>query len=98
LPFPPFFRYLLLSGATPFGGCGGEPLSDVRGNILGGVVKFQPDETWSGVSSAAKTFIKDLLVTDPSKRPTAGEAQRHEWLKDSEGKANGRKALSQQVS
>jgi len=74
--------FLLFSGDPPFGGCGGpEPLMVVRQNILDGDFEFEPAEIWDLVSDLGKSFVKDLLVTDPKKRPTAREAQKHAWLK-----------------
>ena len=75
--------FLLLSGDPPFGGCGGpEPLMTVRSNILKGAYEFEPQEIWELVSNGAKQFIEALLVIDPSKRPTASDAQKHAWLKE----------------
>jgi len=74
--------YLLLSGESPFGGCGGpEPLMEVRDNILKGDFEFEPEEVWENVSSKAREFIIKLLVTDPNMRPTAREVQKDMWLK-----------------
>ncbi|KAL9190343.1 hypothetical protein ACHAXT_007554 [Thalassiosira profunda] len=73
--------YLLLSGESPFGGCGGpEPLMQVRDNILRCNFVFEPEEIWENVSPMAKQFIKRLLVTDPNLRPTAREVQKDKWL------------------
>lgn len=75
--------FLLLSGEPPFGGCGGpEPLKTVRSNILNGRYAFEPAEIWYLVSPQAKSFIRSLLVTDPQARPTAQEAQQHEWFQE----------------
>jgi len=74
--------YLLLSGDPPFGGCGGpESLIEVRSNILAGRFEFEPQEVWSIVSEDAKTFISNLLVTDPMARPTARDCQMKKWLR-----------------
>ena len=74
--------YLLLSGDPPFGGCGGpESLIEVRSNILAGRFEFEPEEVWSIVSEDAKTFISNLLVTDPMARPTARDCQTKKWLR-----------------
>eukprot|EP00536_Pseudo-nitzschia_multiseries_P003678 jgi/Psemu1/186447/e_gw1.58.97.1 len=79
--------FLLFSGDPPFGGCGGpEPLMVVRQNILDGDFEFTPAEIWDLVSSLGKDFVQDLLVTDPKKRPTAREAQKHPWLKMQAGR------------
>lgn len=73
--------YLLLSGDPPFGGCGGpESLMQVRSNILAGRFKFEPVEIWQHVSQEAKDFIRELLVTDPTNRPTARACQKSQWL------------------
>ena len=73
--------FLLLSGEPPFGGCGGpEPLMTVRANILRGNFSFEPADIWDLVSRKAREFICALLVTDPKRRPTAREAQLHNWL------------------
>jgi len=73
--------YLLLSGESPFGGCGGpESLVVVRDNILKCNFVFEPEDIWENVSEKAKHFIKKLLVTDPNLRPTARDVQRDEWL------------------
>ena len=75
--------FLLLSGEPPFGGCGGpEPLMTVRANILSGTYEFSPPDVWSQVSKSARAFIRELLVTDPQKRPTARSAQKHPWLQE----------------
>ena len=72
--------YLLLSGESPFGGCDGEPLIVVRDNILCGELKFEPPEAWAHVSDSGKLFVSMLLNTDPAKRPSAKNAQRHSWI------------------
>ncbi|KAL7540677.1 hypothetical protein ACHAWF_006752 [Thalassiosira exigua] len=73
--------YLLLSGESPFGGCGGpEPLMQVRDNILRCNFVFEPEDIWENVSHLAKEFIRHVLVTDPNLRPTAREVQKDPWL------------------
>jgi Ca2+-binding EF-hand superfamily protein len=72
--------YLLLSGETPFGGCDGEDLLQVKTRILSGRVVFEPPEIWEHVSDMAKEFVLTLLKVDPSERPTAKEAQRSKWI------------------
>ena len=75
--------FLLLSGDPPFGGCGGpEPLMQVRANILSCNFAFEPEDIWELVSPLAREFIKNMLVTDPKKRPTARGAQKHQWLQE----------------
>jgi len=72
--------YLLLSGETPFGGCDGEDLGQVRKNILCGRFLFEPRDIWKNVSENAKDFIKTLLVVDYRDRPSAKQAQKHPWI------------------
>jgi calcium-dependent protein kinase len=72
--------YLLLSGDSPFGGVDGEPLMCVRDNILKCQLVFEPREIWDEVSEEGKNFVRRLLTSDPTKRPTARDAQRDEWL------------------
>lgn len=72
--------YLLLSGETPFGGVDGEDLLQVRDNILKGTLDFEPAEIWDNVSNLAKDFVRASLSKDAKCRPTAKEAQRHEWI------------------
>ena len=75
--------FLLLSGDPPFGGCGGpESLMQVRENILGGKFEFEPEDVWLNISTTAKEFIRNHLVTDPNYRPTAREAQKAQWLRE----------------
>jgi calcium-dependent protein kinase len=72
--------YLLLSGETPFGGLDGENLLDVRRNILGAQVKFEPEDVWGSVSPDGKAFVKRLLTPDSKLRPTSKEAQKDPWI------------------
>jgi calcium-dependent protein kinase len=75
--------FLLLSGDPPFGGCGGpEPLMLVRSNILKGAFAFEPEDIWASTSALARSFIRDMLVTDPKFRPLARQAQKHQWLQE----------------
>jgi Serine/threonine protein kinase len=92
--------YLLLSGDPPFGGCGGpESLMEVRSNILAGRFKFEPREIWESVSQDAKDFICKLLVTDPTKRPTAKICQQEQWLTEwaNKDKKQGDNLLNREV-
>jgi len=72
---------LLLSGESPFGGCGGpESLMQVRENIINCNYVFQPEDIWESVSDSGKQYIRRLLVTDVNMRPTAREVQKDSWL------------------
>jgi calcium-dependent protein kinase len=75
--------YLLLSGEPPFGGCGSaDSMILVRDKILSCNYQFEPVEIWARCSVDAKNFIRDLLKKDPRDRPTAREAQLHQWLRE----------------
>jgi len=80
--------FLLLSGETPFGGVDGEPLMEVRNNILQGEIVFEPAEIWDNVSDVAKDFIRMTLAGDPDARPSAKETQQHKWIKTYSKKAS----------
>lgn len=80
--------YLLLCGETPFGGIDGEPLQSVRNRILEGEVVFEPADLWEHVSDTGKNFVKRLLNSDVSVRPTAKQAQFDPWIQVY-GKKNG---------
>lgn len=60
--------YIVLSGVPPFNGFSNE---EILAKIRRGNFKFEPVNTWSQISDAAKDFITGLLTSDPSKRPSA---------------------------
>ena len=76
--------YMLLCGDSPFGGCDPEgaekSLKEISTNILSGRVLFKPEDIWAEVSEEAKDFIRKLLITNPSERPTAREVRRLPFL------------------
>ena len=41
---------------------------------------IEPSYIWNHVSTTAKDFIETMLVTDPSSRPRAEDAQKHPWI------------------
>jgi len=71
--------YLLLSGSLPFMG---RSQKELFRKIVAGKFDFD-DEEWGQVSDDAKDLVRKMLVLDPSKRITAADAIRHEWLKAS---------------
>jgi len=71
--------FLLLSGNLPFMG---RSQKELFRKIVAGKYDFEDDE-WKDVSEQAKDLVTKMLVLDPSKRITAAEAVRHEWLKAS---------------
>lgn len=77
--------YMLLCGDPPFGGCGGpEAPMEIRENILEGRLVFRPEQIWDSVSEDAKDFIRSLLETDQSLRPTSVECLNLPWLKQND--------------
>jgi calcium/calmodulin-dependent protein kinase I len=71
--------YLLLSGNLPFMG---RSQKELFRKIVAGKFDFEDDE-WKEISPEAKDLVTQMLVLDPSKRITAADAVRHEWLKAS---------------
>ena len=55
----------------------GEDMAEVRDRIIACAVPYDMLD----VSDLAVDFIKSLLVRDPSKRPTARQAQNHPWVR-----------------
>ena len=75
-----FITYTLLVGKMPYS-CINYSQS-VSETILEASVNLKyKGETWSGVSSGAKSFVKGLLRFLPEKRTDCRRAQRHEWIK-----------------
>lgn len=72
--------YLLFCGETPFGGLDGESLESVRSKIIEAVVVFEPADIWDQVSIEGKNFVRRLLQAQPTKRPTAKECQKDQWI------------------
>ena len=66
--------FMLLSGDTPFGGCGltDEPLTQLKDNILNCRYAFEPEYIWAKVSPEARDFVA-LEPTTPGSfaRPAA---------------------------
>lgn len=74
--------FMMLSGETPFGGCGdGVPLPMLRENILNCRYKFEPANVWDAVSPEARDFVQKMLALNPVTRPTAEQALRHPWIR-----------------
>ncbi|KAL7410822.1 kinase-like domain-containing protein [Mrakia frigida] len=68
--------YVLLCGSSPFKSTESNKLME---ETLRGDIKFDA-VWWQKPGQKSKDFIKFLLETDPSKRPTAAEAASHPWL------------------
>ncbi|KAL1303633.1 hypothetical protein AAFC00_006993 [Neodothiora populina] len=68
--------YTLLCGYSPFRS---ENLQDLIEECRHGRVIFH-DRYWKEVSKEAKSFIMTLLVPDPHKRATSGDALKNPWL------------------
>ena len=72
--------YILLGGYPPFIE---QNQRELFRKIRKGNYEFH-EEYWGSVSAEAKDLISCLLVVDPSKRMSAGEALKHKWMmKDS---------------
>jgi len=68
--------FFMLSGYYPFDD---ESIPIMFRNIKKGRYEFQ-SPYWDGISASAKLFIRDMLLTDPSKRPTALMCLDHPWI------------------
>jgi calcium-dependent protein kinase len=68
--------YVLLCGYPPFDG---NDDKQVLESVKKGRVEF-PEEDWDGVSKEAKSFITDMFIKNPSKRPSAASCLTHSWL------------------
>ena len=69
--------FLLLGGDLPFVGRSQKKLFR---NIVMGKYEFEED-SWAHVSEEAKHLVKQLLVTDPSKRLSSREALNSSWMR-----------------
>ena len=68
--------YCLLAGSPPFYSTNKE---EVFKKIKFQVLKF-PDDKFKNISENAKNFLKNVLVKNPKKRPTAMEALNDPWF------------------
>ena len=68
--------YILICGRPPFGGKGNV---EILKKVVEGEVKFEypPFKT---SSDDVKDLILNLLIKDPSKRFTSGDALNHKWI------------------
>lgn len=69
--------YMLLAGYPPFQHPNQRKLF---ASIQSGIYSYE-DNVWTQVSPCAKDFIDRLLVLDPSKRMTSGQALAHPWVR-----------------
>ncbi|RYR79147.1 hypothetical protein Ahy_A01g004001 isoform C [Arachis hypogaea] len=70
--------YILLCGKRPF-------WDKTEDGIFKEVLRNKPDfrrKPWPTISSAAKDFVKKLLVKDPRARLTAAQALSHPWVRE----------------
>ena len=74
---------MLLSSSLPFYG---KNASEVRKRIMANNYQFK-GKRWKNVSLRAKSFIRDLLVTDPDDRLDAEAALGSEWFNRSEAES-----------
>lgn len=68
--------YILLSGLPPFWG---DTEDQIFKMVLKGHVDFK-SEPWPKISDAAKDCVRKLLEQDVSKRATAAQVLKHDWL------------------
>lgn len=68
--------YILLSGLPPFWG---DTEDQIFKMVLKGHIDFKTDP-WPKLSEAAKDCVRKLLDQDPSKRATAAQILKHDWL------------------
>ncbi|GAA5832023.1 hypothetical protein JCM11251_002790 [Rhodosporidiobolus azoricus] len=68
--------YTLLCGYIPFRATETQKLID---ECTAAKLEFH-DRYWKKISSDAKAFIRALIQSDPSLRPTAEQALKHKWL------------------
>ncbi|KAL0043658.1 hypothetical protein WJX79_011123 [Trebouxia sp. C0005] len=68
--------FILLGGYPPFYDESEPALFD---QIRKGKFSFD-DPVWDAVSDSAKSLVRELLTTNPSKRLTASQALRHTWF------------------
>ncbi|GFR51827.1 hypothetical protein Agub_g14290 [Astrephomene gubernaculifera] len=68
--------YILLSGLPPFWG---DTEDQIFKMVLKGHIDFKTDP-WPKISEAAKDCVRRLLDQDVSKRATAAQILKHEWL------------------
>ena len=69
--------FVVLSGQMPFRGRSDKETASL---VLKAKYSFANSKVWDNVSPAAKDFIANLMMKNPSKRMTAQEALTHEWL------------------
>lgn len=68
--------YIILSGIPPFNGASDQ---EIMKKVKLGKFSFN-DPVWKSMSETCKDFISSLLTLDQSKRPSAQEALKHDWL------------------
>lgn len=68
--------YILLCGYPPFYG---DSDTEIFDSVRTGRFDF-PSPEWDTISSAAKTFVQNLLHKESKARPTAKEAMQMEWI------------------
>lgn len=68
--------YILLCGFPPFYN---ENVAQLFESIINADFDY-PSDYWDHISDDAIDFIDNLLIADPSKRMTAGDALEHSWL------------------
>ena len=73
--------YVLLCGCPPFPD---ENEAELNAAIRAAKFDWPP---WTDARAAAKGFVRELLQVDPTRRPSADAALRHEWIVQSAARA-----------
>jgi calcium/calmodulin-dependent protein kinase I len=68
--------FILLCGWPPFDGADEDELDQ---NIVDGELKFDAEQ-WENVTEMAKSVVRQMLIHDPIKRPTARQLLEHQWF------------------
>ena len=69
--------YMLLCGYPPFFA---EDIADLFVQILSARIEFASPE-WDEIAPEAKDLVRGLLTVDPTRRLTAAQVLKHEWLR-----------------
>jgi len=70
--------YLLLCGYPPYNGANEK---EIAGKIKTEELSFEFEE-WNSITPICKSFVKSLLVKDPTQRITAQMALKNVWIKE----------------
>jgi calcium-dependent protein kinase len=72
--------YIMLCGYPPFYGDSDLEIYERIRNGFENLEDRYPPEDWNDISDSAQVLIQDMLIFDPSKRPSASDCKKHEWI------------------